>query len=251
MRRRTVLAAALLACATAAARAQQPAPADTLMDLRRALGACLAETPLAAGSRVTIAFTMKRDGSIFGRPRITYARLEGDAEARGRFLDEAERAVDSCLPVRVTPALGAAIAANFFFANVLLIPSTLALLYGRSELKVDHEAGAIVLMIVGTIIAASIGRVFYQVALTATGGDNGFVTMFFNLVPALTALISFAMSWRISALHFAFDTWFFVGLALIGVSLAHFTRESFRQPAVALDYQAAARGCKFSIWVAI
>ena len=84
------------------------------MDLRRALGACLSSTPLAAGSRVTITFMMKRDGSIFGRPRISYAHLEGDADAKGRFLDEAERAVDGCLPLAVTPALGAAIAGRMF-----------------------------------------------------------------------------------------------------------------------------------------
>ena len=91
---------------------------------------------------------------------------------------------------------------------------------------------AIVLMIVGTIIAASVGRVVFQKALTVTGGDNGFVSMFLNLVPALTALISFGLSWAIPALHFAFDAQFFVGLALIGVSLALFSVKPCRhQPA--------------------
>ena len=96
------------------ATAEDAAPADTLMDRRRAIGACLAGTPIAAGSRVTIAFMMKRDGSIFGKPRIRYARLEGDADAQRRFLQHAARAVDSCLPLSVTPALGAAIAGRMF-----------------------------------------------------------------------------------------------------------------------------------------
>lgn len=94
--------------------AQEAAPANTLMDMRRQFGACLAGTPLASGSQVTIVFAMKRDGSVFGKPRITYSHLEGDEEARRRFLDEAERAVNSCLPFRVTPALGAAIAGRMF-----------------------------------------------------------------------------------------------------------------------------------------
>jgi hypothetical protein len=85
-------------------------------------------------------------------------------------------------------------------------------------------------MIVGTILAASVGRVFYQVALTVTGGDNGFVTMFFNLVPALTAVISFILSWRIADLHFAFDGAFFLGLACIVTSLFIFSLRSWRQP---------------------
>ncbi len=109
--------AGLLAAAASAplvAFAEDGAPANTLMDMRRAFAACLAQTPLAAGSRVTIAFTMKRDGSIFGRPRISFARLEGDADAQARFLDDARRAVDACLPLRVTPALGEAIAGRIF-----------------------------------------------------------------------------------------------------------------------------------------
>ena len=92
----------------------QEAPANTLVDMRRQVGACLAHTRIAAGSRVTIAFMLKRDGSVFGKPRIAFAHLEGDATAQARFLDEAERAVDACLPVRVTPALGAAIAGRMF-----------------------------------------------------------------------------------------------------------------------------------------
>jgi hypothetical protein len=84
------------------------------MDLRRQFGGCLSRTPLGSGSRVTIVFMTKRDGSIFGKPRITYSHLEGDAEARKRFLDDAERAVDSCLQLKVTPALGEAIAGRMF-----------------------------------------------------------------------------------------------------------------------------------------
>ena len=106
-----LVAATLLAPAVAFA---EDAPANTLMGLRLQVGACLAHTTIAAGSRVTIAFMLKRDGSVFGKPRITFAHLEGDAAAQARFLDEAERAVDSCLPVRVTPALGQAIAGRMF-----------------------------------------------------------------------------------------------------------------------------------------
>lgn len=118
-RRLFALALALLAAgvgpvATRAGEQANTLQANTLMDLRRVIGACLDGAPIAAGSRVTIAFMMKRDGSIFGRPRITYAHLDGDADAQGRFLAEVERAVNSCLPVRVTPALGAAIAGRMF-----------------------------------------------------------------------------------------------------------------------------------------
>ena len=57
---------------------------------------------------------MKRDGSVFGKPRVTFSHLEGDAEARQRFVDDAERAIEACLPLRVTPSLGGAIAGRPF-----------------------------------------------------------------------------------------------------------------------------------------
>jgi hypothetical protein len=111
--RAAAAAAALLGAS--AGLAEDARPADTLMDMRRQVGACLASRPLGpAGSQATIAFMMKRDGSIFGKPRISFSHLEGDAEARARFLEDAERAIGSCLPLRVTPALGAAIAGRIF-----------------------------------------------------------------------------------------------------------------------------------------
>jgi len=103
------LAAFMVATVVAAEEAR---PANTLMDLRRQFGACMSGSP--SRSAVTIVLMMKRDGSIFGKPRITFSRLEGDDEARQRFLDDAERAIDSCLPFRVTPALGGAIAGRLF-----------------------------------------------------------------------------------------------------------------------------------------
>src|ERR1700733_5481531 len=116
----------------------------------------------------------------------------------------------------------AAIAANFLTANVILIPGCLAILYWRNELNFDQ---------LGPILAASFGRVMYQVALTVTGGDNGFVTMFLNLVPALTAFISLGLSHWAPDLHFAINLIFLLGLGLIAASLVLFSLKSWRQPA--------------------
>ena len=102
-------------CAVAPAPAQDAAPANTLMDLQRQFGACMDGKPLGlAGSRLTIMLMMKRDGSIFGKPRITFSHLEGDADARQRFVDDVGRAVKACLPFRITPSLGGAIAGRLF-----------------------------------------------------------------------------------------------------------------------------------------
>ena len=85
-------------------------------------------------------------------------------------------------------------------------------------------------MIAGTIIASSVGRVFYQIALTATGDDNGFVTMFLNLVPALTALISLVSVVVDRRSAFCRRPMFFLGLALIGASLLIFSLKAWREP---------------------
>ncbi len=120
----------------------------------------------------------------------------------------------------------AAIAANFIFSTVALIPITALVLYNRSEFSFGEPA-AIVLMVAGTIIAASLGRVLYQIALTVTDNDNGYVTMFFLLVPALTSLISLALSWWIPDLHFVVGPLFFFGLFLNASSLLIFSLKSW------------------------
>ena len=107
--------AAAFACTGRVALAEDAAPANTLVELQRQLGACMAGKSLGpAGSRLTIMLMMKRDGSIFGKPRITFSHLEGDKEARQAFVDDAERAVEACLPFRITPSLGGAIAGRPF-----------------------------------------------------------------------------------------------------------------------------------------
>jgi hypothetical protein len=56
---------------------------------------------------------------------------------------------------------------------------------------------AVLLLVVGTLVAASAGRGLYQIALTRTDNDNGLVTMFFLSVPGLAGLISLPLSWWI------------------------------------------------------
>jgi drug/metabolite transporter (DMT)-like permease len=147
------------------------------------------------------------------------------------------------IPVPICSALGgtlvckwfakydesAAMAANFAVSALLLIPATGFFLYWRSELNFG-QIFPVILMIAGTIIAASVGRVLYQIALSVTGNDNGFVTMFFLLIPALTALISIPLSWWISDLHFAVSWMFYVGLFVVSASLLFFSLKSWGQP---------------------
>jgi hypothetical protein len=112
--RAIIVLAAAFAYAIPVALAQGGA-ANTLVDLQRQFGACISgKSAGPAGSRLTIMLMMKRDGSIFGKPRVTFSHLEGDKEARQAFVDDVERAVEACLPFRITPSLGGAIAGRPF-----------------------------------------------------------------------------------------------------------------------------------------
>ena len=67
-------------------------PANTLPELWRALGACtrVKNVPAAAlGSEVTVLFSLKRDGSLQGQPRITHSHLIGGPDEQQAFVSAA------------------------------------------------------------------------------------------------------------------------------------------------------------------
>ena len=123
----------------------------------------------------------------------------------------------------------AAIAANFTVSSLILIPSILVMSHSRPAFPIDeHTLPAILLLLLGTLAAAAAGRVFYQVALTTTDNDNGFVTMFFLLIPALSTLITIPLSWWIIELRFVVGPMFFIGLALVTIPLLFFLLKSWQ-----------------------
>jgi drug/metabolite transporter (DMT)-like permease len=121
----------------------------------------------------------------------------------------------------------AAIASNFIVSSCVIIPVALIVMYSNAELYSDQFI-AIGLMVTGTVSAAALGRLMYQFSLSATGNDNGFVSMFFLLVPALTSLISLPLSWWIPDLRFVAGPAFFLGLSLIAASLLLFSLKAWR-----------------------
>nr|USU34407.1 hypothetical protein NG677_15485 [Methylobacterium sp. OTU13CASTA1] len=86
---------------------------DTLKDLYPALAACwIVPEGLARFERteITARFALRRDGSVIGTPRVTFATEAGDGRARALLAEAAVSAIRRCTPARVTAALGAAIA---------------------------------------------------------------------------------------------------------------------------------------------
>ncbi|NEU11449.1 hypothetical protein G3T14_04825 [Methylobacterium sp. BTF04] len=96
----------------------RPVPAgtgaiDTLKDLYPALAACW-EVPAGLGrferTEITARFSLRSDGSVIGTPRVTFASQSPDSRARAVLTQATLEAIRRCTPVRVTPALGGAIA---------------------------------------------------------------------------------------------------------------------------------------------
>jgi hypothetical protein len=102
-------------CAIPGARAAEAAPANTLRELYPLLTRCWRASAGSEGSSLTVGITLKRDGTIFGQPSITYSKLTGDADAQKRFVASALAALAACTPVAITDALGGAIAGRRIF----------------------------------------------------------------------------------------------------------------------------------------
>jgi hypothetical protein len=86
------------------------APANDLRALFGYLGACMKGVAGDPGEELTIAFSLKRDGSLFGKPHVAFSRLPSDAGARARVLDDVAGKFTTCFPAPITDGLGGAIA---------------------------------------------------------------------------------------------------------------------------------------------
>ena len=115
---RIALALAVIAADVCGPAAAQDAPAASLRDLDRQISRCVATPAGGAQSEITILFSLRRDGSLLGQPRVTHSHLVGDAGAQQAFVGDASAALAKCLPARITDALGGAIAGRLFAIRI-------------------------------------------------------------------------------------------------------------------------------------
>jgi hypothetical protein len=99
-----------LAAIARADAAEAPAPANNIVEMFTGLKHCLAPVAMAAGTEVTIQFSLNRRGGLIGKPRITYAHWTGDDAARKQSALAIAVGFDKCLPMAITDQLGGAIA---------------------------------------------------------------------------------------------------------------------------------------------
>jgi hypothetical protein len=86
------------------------APANSLRELYAAFDKCVQVPTAVAGSEITVVFSIKRDGSLLGKPRISHAKLLGNASDEKNFVADVLRASAKCFPISITTGLGSAVA---------------------------------------------------------------------------------------------------------------------------------------------
>jgi hypothetical protein len=89
------------------------APIDRLDQIAPALRRCWRPPALEAGSTgasASVRFSLRRDGSLFGQPRVTWEMKRAPAALREAFTQSVISAVRDCTPMRLSPGLGGSIA---------------------------------------------------------------------------------------------------------------------------------------------
>jgi hypothetical protein len=108
---KTYIIGALMLCG-----ANEPArPANNLVELGSQINACFGrQGEWWAHGEITVNFSLRRDGSLIGRPRITYLRPQHDEATRQLVVEQAAEAVARCFPASLTEGLGGAVAGRMF-----------------------------------------------------------------------------------------------------------------------------------------
>ena len=105
---------------------RSPDPVDTIKEMSDAIYACWKPPPGTAGMSLTLRFSLRRNGTLIGKPRATYSDLRSDAQLSRAFVASILRALDEALPLPFSDSMGEAIAGR------MLAPRFTAALEGAS-----------------------------------------------------------------------------------------------------------------------
>lgn len=124
------LAAILFANVNAAIAQERPChstdPVDTLKEMSDAIYACWKPPAGTAGMSLTLQFSLRRNGTLIGKPRATYSDLGADPQLSRAFVASILKALDEALPLPFSDSMGGAIAGR------MLVPRFTAAIQGAS-----------------------------------------------------------------------------------------------------------------------
>lgn len=110
----------ILASTLGASGAMAASDIDNLpRDVAHSISACW--HPPHDGDEITLRMSFRRDGSVFGKPRITYMKASGGPDGQAVLANSIFAAIAACSPLRFTPALGAAIAGRVFLIRFVAL----------------------------------------------------------------------------------------------------------------------------------
>jgi hypothetical protein len=86
---------------------------NTIADLFAALRACWTpphQDEARGGMQMSVRFSFKRSGAMFGAPQVTYATPDVPTEVRKTYLAAITTSLDACTPLSLSDGLGGALA---------------------------------------------------------------------------------------------------------------------------------------------
>lgn len=83
---------------------------NTIKDMWPALYACWTPPAGSEGMAMTLVFSIRRDGSLIGKPQLTYSKSNGDETLKRAFFASVLEALGQSLPLPITESFGGAIA---------------------------------------------------------------------------------------------------------------------------------------------
>jgi hypothetical protein len=110
-------ALAIAVAATSAATQKPQAPLNTLKDIGAALQACWVPPPMdqsRPGMQITVLMSFRRNGELFGQPRITFESAGASDDERLAYRIAVAQMLQRCAPLPFTEALGNAMAGRPF-----------------------------------------------------------------------------------------------------------------------------------------
>jgi hypothetical protein len=83
---------------------------NSLNEMWSALYACWQPPAGSNGMTITLRFSLRRDGTLIGKPVATYSNLSGDDFRKRVFVASVIEALDKVVPLPLTDSMGGAIA---------------------------------------------------------------------------------------------------------------------------------------------
>lgn len=85
-------------------------PIDRLDQLGPALYACWKPPAGMEGRAITLRFSVRRDGTLMGKPQATFSKMTDKGADDQRFVASVLEALDKALPLPLTPKFGGIVA---------------------------------------------------------------------------------------------------------------------------------------------